>query len=138
MKKIGFLICLLLLLLNCSADSVSSEPTFYPESMPVNNVYIAEAFTFGNTYTIRVDYFVPSTCYSFRDFYFEQEGTVLTSIVLNSVINGQLCEPYSGRLAEASFDIKVDLRGQYIFKFWKGKNSLGEDNYYTVEVPVTE
>lgn len=137
MKKIGFLIGLLLLL-NCSVDSVSSEPTFHPESMPVNNVYIQDEFTFGNTYTIMVDYYVPSTCYSFKDFFFIGEGTELTSIVLNNVIDDQLCEPYNGRLEEASFDLKIENRGPYVFKFWKGKNSLGEDNYYTVEVPVTE
>lgn len=138
MKKILFLILTLLLFWNCSVDSASSQPTFSSKTMPVNNVYVPDEFRMGQTYNIMVDYFVPSTCYSFNNFYIIEEGTIITAAVINSVINDQLCEPYSGRLAEASFDLKVDSRGPYVFKFWKGKDSLGEDNYYVVEVPVTE
>lgn len=138
MKKIGFVIATFLLLLNCSVDEGSSEPTFVPQTMPINDVFIPESFVYGDTYNIMVDYYVPNTCYSYRSFYVVEEENIITAAVFNSVINDALCEPYNNRLAQASFDLKINSRETYVLKFWRGKNNLGEDNYYIVEVPVTE
>ncbi len=80
---------------------------------------------------------MPSTCYSFRDIIIEDQGNIKTIIVINSVIIGEICESYNERTDVASFDLRIDRRGSYILRFWRGKNENGLDDYYIAEIPVT-
>lgn len=128
---------LMVLQFSCSLETSNSEPTFYFETMPMESVELPSEFNFGEIYTINVSYKVPSTCYSFSDIFIDNEGNSKTIAIINSVISDQICESYNNRLDVASFDLKIENRDSYILRFWRGKDLNGQDNYYTVEVPVT-
>ena len=40
-------------------------------------------------------------------------------------------------LEEVTFNFMVTGNGSYIFKFWQGEYANGDDQYLTIEVPVT-
>lgn len=136
MKRLFVVLVLCFLIAGCSKDDSSPGPSFVFESMAVNDVQVPEEFVFGQTYTISMFYRVPSTCYSFHTIVIEEEGNQKTMTILNSVLTNVLCEPYDNVTSEASFDLNVNSYEPYVFRFWKGKDINGQDDYYIVEVPV--
>ena len=74
MKKF-FVLCLTTLLFaSCSIND--DGPNFSFEILPVESVVIPDAFTLGETYPITVSYFRPSTCHTFKEFYYLKENNV--------------------------------------------------------------
>lgn len=136
MKRIFFLLVLMVLQFSCSLETSNEDPISF--FMPMESVELPLEFVYGETYTINVSYEVPSNCYSFRDFYIEQSGNTRTIAVMNWVITNQNCETFNNRLEVASFDLKIESRDRYVLRFWQGKDLNGQDNYYTVEIPVTD
>ena len=138
MKRAVFLMVVMVLQYSCSLETSSDEPSFYFETMPMESVELPLEFNYGETYTVNVSYEVPSNCYNFSDIYIENNGNTRTIAVINSVISDRICEPFNDRLAVASFDLKIESRDSYVLRFWKGKDLNGQDNYYIVEIPVTD
>ncbi|MDX1470712.1 MAG: hypothetical protein R3213_04385 [Flavobacteriaceae bacterium] len=136
MKRLFVVLYIGLLTVGCSVDSASNEPAYQTMFMPISEVELPESFVFGQSYNIKVYYNVPSNCYSFSNFFFQDEDNIKTIAVINSVLTNVMCETYTNVTDVASFDLRIDRNESYIFKFWKGKNVNGEDDYYVVEVPV--
>ena len=113
----------------------SNDP-YHLEVLPVESVDIPQEFTMGDVYPITVHYYRPSTCYSFRDFYYRKENNIRTVAPVNYVFEKN-CEPLDSVLTENTFKFLVTSNGSYVFKFWQGKDSNGDDMYLTIEVPVT-
>lgn len=136
MKPLFVVLCLSIFLFGCSPDSSNPEPSFYTIAMPVSDVDVPQEFTYGQTHTVSVMYRVPNTCFSFNTMVIEGEDNEKTVTVINTVLTNVLCEPYDNVISEASFDLRINSYEDYVFRFWKGKNVNGEDDYYVVEVPV--
>ncbi|MCB0374809.1 MAG: hypothetical protein KDD04_02720, partial [Sinomicrobium sp.] len=58
-----------------------------------------------------------------------------TVFLIASVFNDQPCQELNVE-AEASFEFRPETAGDYVFRFWQGKNAEGDDIYYVVDVPV--
>lgn len=139
MKKIILLLSLVFAISSCSLNDDKGEE-FHYELLPIENVEIPSEFILGETYTIVVRYYRPTTCYAFNGFYYEKDLNVRTvavqNVVFDSNTNCEDIDPIEANLVEASFDFYVTSNGSYIFKFWQGVDDNGEDVFYEVEVPV--
>ncbi|MFD1161648.1 MULTISPECIES: hypothetical protein [Hwangdonia] len=136
MKKLVALSLALFLFASCSLDDDSQNYSF--EILPIESVDIPDEFTLGETYPITVSYFKPSTCHSFKEFYYLRENNERTVAAINYVFNNNSCDTLTDELVEATFNFIVTSNGSYIFKFWQGEDASGEDQYLIIEVPVTE
>ncbi len=140
MKKLIALSFTLLLFVSCSLDDDNSNDgsaNYSFEILSVESVDIPDAFTLGEVYPITVSYFKPSTCHSFKEFYYLKENNIRTVAPINYVFENNSCETLTNELVEATFNFIVNSNGSYIFKFWQGEDNNGEDQYLTIEVPVT-
>lgn len=138
MKKIVALCFILLLFASCSLSS--EDDTGYSfEVLPVENVEIPDEFVLGETYPITISYFRPTTCHTFKAFYYLKETNIRTVAPINYVSeNNDTCTDLEDVVTEASFNFNVTSNGSYIFKFWHGKDDNNGDVYLTIEVPVID
>jgi hypothetical protein len=135
MKRFLFISLLLILFHACGLDDNGVDYSL--ELLPVESVDMPEAFVRGETYPITVTYFKPSTCYTFKEFYYLKENNENTVAVINYLYKNNNCIALDNELVEATFNFEVTDNGSCIFKFWKGVNDHDEDLYLTMEVPVT-
>ena len=135
MKKILILSFILILMGSCSIDDDRDD--FNLEILPIESVDIPDSFTMGETYPITVSYLRPSTCHLFREFYYDKENNIRTVAVIDYKFLKSDCEDLENELVEATFNFHVTSNGSYIFKFWQGEDVNGENQYLTIEVPVT-
>lgn len=135
MKKVLILSFILVLMGSCSLDD---GPNFRDEILPVESVDIPDSFTLGEVYPITVSYYRPSTCHAFNRFYYLKENNIRTVAVLGYKFLQSDCEDLEDELVEATFNFHVTSNGSYIFKFWQGEDTNGENQFLTIEVPVTD
>mgnify|MGYP003647138685 FL=1 len=106
--------------------------------LPVESVDIPDEFELGKTYPITISYLRPTTCYSFKEFYYLKENNERTVAPITYVFENNDCTDLEDTLVEATFNFIVTSNGSYIFKFWQGEDASGEDQYLIIEVPVLE
>ena len=73
----------------------------------------------------------------FREFYYAKNLNERTVAPITIVYENDNCETLDNVLEEATFNFIVTSNGSYIFKFWQGEDANGDDQYLTIEVPVT-
>jgi hypothetical protein len=118
---------------------VDDGTSFGFEILPVESVDIPDEFELGETYPITVSFLRPSTCHSFKEFYYLKENNERTVAPITYVFNDNDCKTLEDdNLVEATFNFRVTGNGSYIFKFWQGEDADGESQYLIKEVPVVE
>ncbi len=135
-KLLALSFALFLVASSCSVPDDS--PNYNFEILPVESVEIPDEFKLGETYPITVSYFRPSTCYSFKEFYYLKENNERTVAPINYVFEKNTCETLDTVLVESSFNFIVTSNGSYIFKFWQGKDENDEDQFLIKEIQVVE
>ena len=135
MKKL-LVLCSILILASCSINDDGTNYSF--EVLPVESVDIPDEFELGKTYPITISYLRPTTCYSFKEFYYLKENNERTVAPITYVFENNDCTDLEDTLVEATFNFIVTSNGSYIFKFWQGEDASGEDQYLIIEVPVVE
>lgn len=137
MKRFGLIAVILYsFLCSCSLED-EDEPSYYLEVMSIDSVEMPEEFVYGETYDILLTYTRPTFCYAFNNFAYDIDGHERTIAVVNSVYTNLDCAQQSGEVT-VSFEFSVTGTETYIFKFYQGKDSNGQDQYYLVEVPVVQ
>ena len=131
-----FIIIGLILLASCSVNDDSVNYNF--EILPIESIDIPNEFELGEVYPITVSYFKPSSCHNFREFYYLKENNERTVAVINFEFLDNNCEDLENELVEATFNFIVTSNGSYIFKFWQGEDTNGENQYLIIEVPVID
>lgn len=121
---------------SCKIDDYN-PPNFYLEIVPIQSVTVPEEFMLNEVYEIFVTYDRPTDCYEFNDFIFQTNLNERTVAVVNTVYTDVACNPAAEQI-EVSFDIVVTNSETYVFKFYQGQDTNGNDQYYIVEVPVVE
>ncbi|MFI1744811.1 hypothetical protein [Thalassobellus sediminis] len=135
MKRL-LVLCLTLILASCSVDGDSTNYNF--EVLPVKSVDIPDEFVLGETYPITISYYRPTTCHSFKEFYYLKENNIRTVAPIDFFIEENNCIELPAVLEEESFNFIVTNNGSYVFKFWQGEDTNGHDQYLTIEVPVVD
>ena len=111
---------------------------YHFETLKIESVELPDTLNLGETHKIKIKYYNPSTCHSFRSFIYEKNLNTRTIAVQSIVTERDVCFPLNGVIEEEVLNFYVTNNGSYIFKFWQGKNDVGEDIYLTIEVPVVD
>jgi hypothetical protein len=132
-----YILILFVAVISFSSCSIESEDqiSFSLVFLPIETAEVPTEFEFGETYSITIRYFLPSACYQFRDIYYDYDENSRI-IAVNSILNNdQICTQALIE-QEHTFSVICSQEENYVFKFWQGENSQGEDQYLIVEVPV--
>ena len=139
MKRIAFLLVLIVLGFSSCLDDNNDNIAFYYELIPIEAVDIPSQFNSGETYTITTSYYRPSDCHSFSGYEYDRIGNERTVSVVNVVLDRSDCQDLEQLdFIDATFDFFVGNESSYTFRFWNGRNEQGENQFITVEVPVNQ
>lgn len=129
MKKVIFIFSLLFLV-SCTADD-----EFQLHLLTIDEAVTPASLTSGDVEFITVKYTLPSPCYSFYNLYYEYQGTSRIVAIRALEDLSTACAQTTVE-AEYTFPLQVSQTEDYTFKFWKGKDSNGEDIFEEIVVPV--
>ncbi|AUC21703.1 MULTISPECIES: hypothetical protein [Polaribacter] len=133
MKKISLLLLGLFVFASClNNDDV---PNYKFEFMPIDEAITPESFTYGESDTITIKYSFPNDCYSFEQIYYETKDSTRTVAVTAMVLLDEECTEETVQ-EEKKFVVTASQTEDYIFKFFKGTDSEGENIFEEVIVPV--
>lgn len=131
MKKVIFIFSLFFLIA-CSPDD---DNEFQLHLLTIDEAITPASLTSGTVDLITVKYTLPSPCYRFHSLYYQYDGTSRIVAVRALEYLGTACA--QGTVEEEfTFPLQVAQTDDYTFKFWKGKDSNGEDIFEEVIVPV--
>lgn len=129
MKKVIFIFSLLLLM------ACSSEDEFQLHILTIDEAVTPTSLNAGDVDFITVKYTLPNPCYHFYNLYYEYEGTSRIVAIRALEDLSTTCSQVTVQ-EEYTFPVQVLQTEDYTFKFWKGKDSNGEDIFEEVVVPV--
>lgn len=139
MLRIKFLLLAIaaLLITGCSSDDDSGD--IMQNLAPVVSVEMPEEFVRGSNYDLEIVYERPTSCHTFSGLDISQEGNkitigVVTSFLTNTSLN---CVDTGNLQATATINFVVEREDFYIFRFWKGRNSAGRDEFLIFQIPIT-
>ena len=139
MKKIILLISMFFVLNSCSTDGDDTNYNF--ELLKIESVDIADSFIVGQTYPVVMRYKKPSTCHYYNGFYYDKgtgtESNVRSIAIESAVALRDDCEVLTDEIVECSFNFIATAEGSYIFKFYQGKDDLGNNVFLEYEIPVS-
>lgn len=124
-------------MLSCSQESDEDNIAF--ELLPVSEVMLPTIFTAGMENNIQVKFLRPTGCHAFNRFYFEIEGSSATIAVESTIFktrNSNCPDLQNNNVATQVLKFNPDHTGEYILKFWKGKDNNGVDVFLTYTIVV--
>jgi len=134
MKKLLLSTIVAILSIGCSKDDGES---INQELVPTVSINIPDSLKTGQAYEFDVLYKKTTNCHYFSGFDISKnENTIVVGVVNNysSVINN--CSTNGNLQETAKLNFVVEREDFYIFKFWQGKSSVGEDIFLKKEVPI--
>lgn len=133
MKKITLVLIGLLIFNSCLNSDY--EPNYKFEYLPVDEAITPVSFTYGEIDTITVKYSLPNGCYSFDHIYYESVDTTRVVAITAHVELDQNCT--EALITEGKkIAVKASQEEDYVFKFFKGVDSNGDNIFEEVIVPV--
>lgn len=135
MKKILALIGLIFVISSCSVNDNEEKKVHY-ELLPVDSVEMPTEFYVNVENEIIIKYLKPTSCHGFNGFYYEKDGFTRTVGVQSFVIEQDNCTALTNVISEQILKFKPLAAGTYLFKFWKGKDTNGNDVFDETSVVV--
>jgi hypothetical protein len=134
MKKIILIFTSLLFFYSCS-DSNNDFPNLAFELLPIDEFTAPESFILGEKDTLKLKYSLRSNCSYFDNIYYEYQDT--TRIVAIRSIK-DLDANCDLEIIQYDYNLIVNATQEedYLFKFYKGKDTNGENIFEEVVVPV--
>ena len=120
---------------NYFLNKVADDPNYRYEYLPIDSAITPESFTFGETDTITMTYFLLNGCYSFDQIYKEVKGTTST-VAVSAIVELDLFCTEALIEEQTKFTVKATQKEDYVFKFYKGLDSTGSEIFEEVVVPV--
>ena len=134
MKKFALLFLGVLLFYSC-LNNDNNIPNFAYELLPIDEAVTPANLTFGETDTIAITQTLPDSCYSFDRLFYETQDTTRIVAVIAYVDLESACTQAT-ITEEYKFEVTATQREDYVFKFFKGTDSDGENIFEDVIVPV--
>lgn len=122
--------------ISCSDDD-DNDHDYHLEYVNTISADLPDEFYYGSFYDIEVTIELPnSSYYHYGQFDYFYEGTSRLIYPIAHVDNGI---GYNPSIRETTFSIPIHVLQDepYIFKFYQGEDSDGEDKFLTIEVPVS-
>jgi hypothetical protein len=131
MKKIILLFSFALFLFSCS----ETEPSLKFKILPIKEAKTPDFFEYRTLDTIVIKYDLPNGCHQFWSVYYEYDKNA--RIVAVNAINDleSIC---TQAVIEKEIKIPIQILQQenYLFRFYKGKDTNGKSIFEEIEVPV--
>ena len=106
---------------------------------PVLSVSIPDSLVQNQTYEIEIFFKLTTNCHRFLGFDISKNENEIFIGVVNSYRTNYINCSNTGNLQDSILLNFVAERDDfYIFNFWQGKNALGEDEFLSIEVPVSQ
>ncbi|QTE21579.1 hypothetical protein [Polaribacter cellanae] len=118
-----------------SACLNNDTPNYKYEIVAIDEAKTPESFTFGKRDTITLKYTFKNTCYNFDNVYYEYQDTVRVVAIRAFVDLDATCTDAAIE-KEHKFIVTATQKEDYLFKFFKGKDSNGENIFEEIVVPV--
>jgi len=130
MKRI-FLFLTLLCVMSCSEES----PLFRTTTFPIDEAITPARFTYRTSDTIVLKYTLPNSCFYFKELYYSKERN--TRVVAIDGIE-DLASACSQENIEKEIRLPIHILQEkdYVFKFYKGKDTEGNAIFDEIVVPV--
>ncbi|WP_343328363.1 hypothetical protein [Polaribacter staleyi] len=134
MKKTALLLFGLLVFYSC-LNNDNDTPNYTFEYLSIDEAVVPASFTLGEIDTITVKYSLPNSCYAFDQIYYQPKDTTRV-VAVTAIVN--LDENCTEAIVqeEKKIAVKATQEEDYVFKFFKGKDSDGENIFEEVIVPV--
>lgn len=132
MKNFVYALVLGLLLISCTPEG----DTYRLVVLPVAKVEMETAFRKDSVTKITVKYLRPSNCHFYEDFYYVREGFTRVVAIYNSELNKDNCQPIENDTITVPLSFKPTELGTYTFKFWKGTNADGIEEFDEYQADV--
>ena len=128
---------LLILIATClfAACSKDEPQKFSLEILPVESFILQDTLVLGTTHVFKIKYKRPSNCHYFEGFYYKRSLNERTVAISTSVLQDN-CTPLTGTVVEVELKFLASNNGTYIFKFYKGKDSAGNNLFVSDTIPV--
>ena len=136
MKYFISLFFVVFLFFGCDDDTDENVHDYHLEYIAVKSAELPDEFIYGRTYRINVTIDLLNSCYFHYgqyDYFYEGNARLIYPIV--HIDDGISC---TEKITETTFSIPVQVlqNETYIFKFYQGEDTSGQDTYLTIEVPV--
>jgi nitrate/TMAO reductase-like tetraheme cytochrome c subunit len=131
-KKITVLCLLTVFVSSCLNDN---EHNLTHELLPIDEAIVPASFIFGQKDTIAIKYTLKNSCYHFDNLYYEYQDTSRVVAVSAFVSLEDACAEIISQ-KEYKFAVNVTQQEDYVFKFWKGTDSNGENIFEEIIVSV--
>lgn len=135
MKRYLLLFLAITTFISCSDDD-DDYHDYHLEYTPTISADVADEFEYGRTYRVNVTIELSSSCHFFYNQYdYFYEGT---SRLIYPIVHIDDGVPCTQNIREVTFSIPVHAlqTEPYIFKFYQGEDTDGQDIFLTIEVPV--
>lgn len=143
MKRLIFAFVALIAMSSCSVDNDTTNTSYELAEITGNN--LPDNFVLGETYSIEIDYVLPSECNTFAAVDARRAGSTneerrqIYVGVVTTVDNSVNCDPdIPGNEGSSNFSITIDEDEDYTFYFWTGTGANNQPVYTEVVVPVDE
>ena len=144
MKKLVIILLSIVTLSSCSINDDDSPEIEY-ELAAITGNDLPDTFELGESYTITLNYLLPSQCHSFAALDArrasnsgDERRQIYVAAVSNFISNAQCNEDVVGNAGTTTFNILIDETEDYKFYFWTGFDAEDKPIYTEVSVPVTE
>ncbi len=133
MKKLYLLSGFLIYFISCSLDGDTQQAI---RLLPIDESSTPKNFTFNTKDTITITYSLPNACHQYHSLYYQQVDTIRYLAVrsLEKITNTSCSQQIIKK--ELKIPINVLQKKDYVFHFWKGKDTSGKDLYEIKTVPV--
>ncbi len=132
MKKLIVVFLLVFVISSCT----NTEESYTLEILPVAKVEMQTAFARDSVTEIPVKYIRPSKCYFFEDFYYQKNDFTRVVAIYNAHLSRNDCQVVENDTVVVPLKFKPTEIGTYTFKFWKGTNTSGQEDFFEYEVVV--
>jgi hypothetical protein len=133
MKKLLAFICVILLSVSCSPET--DETKIHYELLPVASFEMPAVFTLNADNNIQISFLRPTSCHGFDGFFYEKNENTRTVAVQSYVLEQNNCVPTTQNVIQ-TLKFHPTTSGVYIFKFWKGKDTNGDDIFEETTIEV--
>ena len=134
MKKLIF-IALLCSLISCGLDDDINQG-FDFDLVPILDVELPDELKKDSIYDLGIRYLRPTNCHAFRGFDYNRNDKERIVAIVNTVARNEQCSTLENDTVAVTLRLHVAQDDVYIFKFWQGKDTDGENQFLVNEVPV--
>jgi hypothetical protein len=139
MKKLILVLFSFVFLTNCTSDDDDDAGSQTSNLAAILSVTLPDSFVQAQAYGIEIIYKRPTSCDRFSGFDISKNGNdIFIGVVCSHHTSNTNCVDTGNLQDSVTLNFVAEREDFYIFNFWQGKNALGEDEFLSIEIPVTQ